>query len=217
MWYRFLMNSRLPSSERHRSRGRSSATIRGRAVSRWIRSMVRRLIRISSTRPTRTWLTTPTLTPAGYLWPVNTTPADRVNPNFGRVNATLWQANSFYHAMQVDLAKRVGHGVQFHVAYTWGKSIDTLSASEADDSYPNGLFNQPFFDQRTTRGLSDFNVPQTLVVSATWEIPAPAKDSKLPGWAFGGWQIVGLYKASSGQPFTPIMGGDPLGTQLDET
>jgi hypothetical protein len=159
----------------------------------------------------------PTLTPAGYLWPVNTTPADRVNPNFGRVNATLWQANSFYHAMQVDLAKRVGHGVQFHVAYTWGESIDTLSASEADDSYPNGLFNQPFFDQRTTRGLSDFNVPQTLVVSATWEIPAPAKDSKLPGWAFGGWQIVGLYKASSGQPFTPIMGGDPLGTQLDET
>jgi hypothetical protein len=159
----------------------------------------------------------PTLTSAGYLWPMNTTPADRVNPNFGRINATLWQANSFYDAMQVDVAKRVGHGVQFHVAYTWGKSIDTLSASEADDSYPNGLFNQVFFDQRTTRGLSDFDVPQTLVVSATWELPAPPKDSKLPGWAFSGWQLVGLYKASSGQPFTAIMGGDPLGTQLDET
>jgi hypothetical protein len=159
----------------------------------------------------------PTLTSAGYLWPMNTTPADRVNPNFGRINATLWQANSFYDAMQVDVAKRMGHGVQFHVAYTWGKSIDTLSASEADDSYPNGLFNQVFFDQRTTRGLSDFDVPQTLVVSATWELPAPPKDSKLPGWAFSGWQLVGLYKASSGQPFTAIMGGDPLGTQLDET
>ena len=36
--------------------------------------------------------------------------------------------------MQVDVAKRVSHGVQFHVAYTFGKSIDTLSASEADDS-----------------------------------------------------------------------------------
>ena len=179
----------------------------------------------------------PTLTSAGYLWPIpdtapsvtSTTCADgstptstgcpwpKMNPNFGRINATLWQANSFYDAMQVDLAKRVSHGIQFHVAYTWGKSIDTLSASEADDSYPNGLFNQVFFDQRTTRGLSDFNVAQTLVLSATWEIPEPPKGSRLPQWAFGGWQLVALYKASTGQPFTPILGGDPEGTELDET
>ncbi len=179
----------------------------------------------------------PTLTSAGYQWPcgpdsngnacaagflpsgtqASPAPNSKLNPNFGRIDATLWQANSFYHAMQVDLAKRVSHGIQFHTAYTFGKSIDTLSASEADDSFPNGLFNQLFFDQRTTRGLSDFNVAQTLVLSATWEIPAPAKGSRLPEWAFGGWQLVGLYKASTGQPFTPIMGGDPVGTLLDET
>jgi hypothetical protein len=179
----------------------------------------------------------PTLTPAGYLWPcgpdglgdacqtnflptgtqANPMASSKLNPNFGRINATLWQANSFYDALQVDVAKRVSRGIQFHVAYTWGKSIDTLSASEADDSYPNGLFNQLFFDQRTTRGLSDFNVAQTFVLSATWEIPGPRKDSKLPQWAFGGWQLVALYKASTGQPFTPILGGDPAGTQLDET
>jgi Carboxypeptidase regulatory-like domain/TonB dependent receptor/TonB-dependent Receptor Plug Domain len=179
----------------------------------------------------------PTLTPEGYLWPIPNTaplmtsttcangstptptgcPWPKLNPNFGRINATLWQANSFYDAMQVDVAKRASHGFTFHAAYTWGKSIDTLSATEADDAFPNGLFNQPFFDQRTTRGLSDFNVAQTLVLSATWEVPGPRKDSKLPEWAFGGWQLVALYKASTGQPFTPIMGGDPLGTQLDET
>jgi hypothetical protein len=159
----------------------------------------------------------PTFNPgAGYLWPIPNT-APRLNPHFGRINATLWQANSFYHAMQVDVAKRASHGVQFHGAYTFGKSIDTLSATEADDAFPNGIFNQLFFDQRTTRGLSDFNVAQTLVVSATWEIPGPPKGSKLPEWAFGGWQLVGLYKASTGQPFTPILGGDPAGTGLDET
>ncbi len=158
----------------------------------------------------------PTLTQEGYLWPIPGT-GSKLNPNFGRVNASLWQANSFYDAMQVDVAKRASHGFTFHVAYTWGKSIDTLSASEADDSYPNGLFNQIFFDQRTTRGLSDFNVAQTFVLSATWEIPGPQKGSKLPEWAFGGWQLVGLYKASTGQPFTPILGGDPAGTELDET
>jgi hypothetical protein len=179
----------------------------------------------------------PTATSQGYMWPCGPdglgdscatgflpsgtqaapVPSNKLNPNFGRINGTLWQANSFYDAMQVDVAKRTSHGVQFHVAYTWGKSIDTLSATEADDAFPNGLFNQVFFDQRTTRGLSDFNVAQTLVLSATWEIPGPPKGSKLPEWAFGGWQLVGLYKASTGQPFTPIMGGDPVGSQLDET
>jgi hypothetical protein len=158
----------------------------------------------------------PTLTPAGYLWPIPDT-APKFNPNFGRINATLWQANSFYDAMQVDVAKRASHGFTFHAAYTWGKSIDTLSATEADDAFPNGLFNQLFIDQRTTRGLSDFNVAQTLVLSATWEVPGPRKGSKLPEWAFGGWQLVALYKASTGQPFTPTLGGDPAGTRLDET
>src|SRR4029077_13088845 len=181
----------------------------------------------------------PTLTPAGYLWPdpntaplATVTPATcvdgsaptptgcpwpKVNPNFGRIDGTLWQANSFYHAMQVDVAKRVSHGIQFHVAYTFGKSIDTLSATEADDAFPNGLFNQLFFDQRTSRGLSDFNVAQTAVISFTWELPGPRTDSKILGWALGGWQLGGLYKVSTGQPFTPILGGDPLGTRLDET
>jgi hypothetical protein len=174
----------------------------------------------------------PTLGPAGYMWPCGPdglgnacqtgflpdgTPSSKVNPNFGRVNATLWQADSYYNALQVDVAKRVSRGIQFHGAYTWGKSIDTLSATEANDAFPNGLFNQIFFDTTTTRGLSDFNVAQTLVLSATWELPGPRKDSKLPEWAFGGWQLVALYKASTGQPFTPILGGDPAGTKLDET
>ena len=180
----------------------------------------------------------PTLTSAGYQWPVPNTappvvstmkcsdgstptstgcPWPTLNPNFGRINSTLWQAHSFYDAMQADIAKRVSHGFTFHGAYTFGKSIDTLSATEADDAFPNGLFNQLFFAPGTTRGLSDFNVAQTFVLSFTWEIPGPAKDSRLPQWALGGWQVGGLYKATTGQPFTLVLGGDPAGMRLDET
>src|SRR6202011_858688 len=111
----------------------------------------------------------PTLTSAGYIFPSPAT-SQTLNPKFGRINATLWQANSFYDAMQLDVTKRVAHGFEFHGAYTWGKSIDTLSATEADDAFPNGLFNQLFFDQRATRSLSDFNVAQTFVLSFTWEV-----------------------------------------------
>jgi Carboxypeptidase regulatory-like domain/TonB dependent receptor/TonB-dependent Receptor Plug Domain len=157
----------------------------------------------------------PTLTPSGYVFPPVST-SQTLNPNFGRINSTLWQASSFYHALQADIAKRFSRGVEFHVAYTWGKSIDTLSATEADDAFPNGLFNQLFFDQRTSRGLSDFNVAQTFVVSFTWELPTPASSFRVPKWAVSGWQLGGLFKASSGQPFTPILGGDPAGMKLDE-
>jgi hypothetical protein len=157
----------------------------------------------------------PTLTPAGYLFPPAAT-SSTLNPNFGRISGTLWQANSFYHALQAVVTKNLSHGVQFHGAYTWSKSIDTLSATVADDSFPNGLYNQLFFDQRTTRGLSDFNVGQNFVVNLTWEVPSPATHFRAAKWALSGWQMGGIFKASSGQPFTPILGGDPLGTKLDE-
>jgi len=158
----------------------------------------------------------PTLTPVGYVFPPAAT-SQPLNPNFGRINANLWLADSYYDALQVDFAKRASHGFDFHAAYTWGKSIDTLSATEADDAFPNGLFNQFFFNPRTSRGLSDFNVAQAVVASFNWEIPGPESNWKVVRWAASGWQLGGLYKASTGQPFTAILGGDPVGQKVDET
>jgi hypothetical protein len=172
------------------------------------------------------------LTPSGYLWPcgpdgsgiscasgfqLDGTKSPTVNPNYGRISAALWQANSFYDALQANVTKRMSHGFTFSGAYTWGKSIDTLSSTEANDAFPNGLFNQLYIDQSTTRGLSDFNVAQTFVLNLTWEIPTPGIDSVLAKIALGGWQIGALYKVSTGQPFTPRLGGDPLGLHLEET
>jgi hypothetical protein len=177
------------------------------------------------------------LSSVGYLWPCgpngsgnpcasgflptgtqsNPVPSQSVNPNFGRISAALWQANSFYDALQANVTKRMSHGFTFNGAYTWGKSIDTLSSTEANDAFPNGLFNQLYFDQSTTRGLSDFNVAQTFVLNLTWEIPSPGINSTIAKTALGGWQIGALYKVSTGQPFTPILGGDPVGMHLEET
>ncbi len=158
----------------------------------------------------------PTLTPAGYLFPPVAT-STTLNPNFGRISGNLWQGSSSYHALQAVVEKNLSRGLQFHGAYTWSKSIDTISATVADDAYPNGLMNPLFFDTHTSRGLSDFNVGQNFVVDLTWEAPAPRTSLRLAHWSLSGWQLGGIYKASSGQPFTPILGGDPLGTKLDET
>ncbi|MGH9356093.1 MAG: hypothetical protein ACRD10_08185, partial [Terriglobia bacterium] len=158
----------------------------------------------------------PTLTPAGYLYP-STATSQPLNPNYGRISANLWQANSFYDALQANLTKQMSRGITFHAAYTWGRSIDTLSATVTDNNYPNGIFNPLFFDQRTTRGLSDFNVNQNFVLNLTWQVPSARWRSRFTAWTFDGWQLGGVYKASTGQPFTPVLGGDPLGTKLDQT
>jgi hypothetical protein len=158
----------------------------------------------------------PTLTTAGYLYPPVAT-STTLNPNFGRITGNLWQSGSSYDALQAVVEKSLARGVQFHSAYTWGKSIDTLSATVADDAYPNGLMNPLFFNQRTSRGLSDFNVGQNFVANLTWETPARKTGAPFLSWVLSGWQVGGIYKASSGQPFTPILGGDPVGSQLDET
>ncbi len=158
----------------------------------------------------------PALTPAGYLFPPAAN-SQKLNLGFARITGMLWQANSFYDALQVVITKKVSHGVQLHGAYTFGKSIDTLSATVANDAFPNGLFNQLFFDQRTTRGLSDFDVRQNLAFNFTWAVPSVKTRSGAAQWAFGGWQLGSIYRASSGQPFTPLLGGDPLGMKLDQT
>ena len=158
----------------------------------------------------------PSSTPIGYVFPPLAT-SQVLNPNYGRVTSMLWQAGSLYDGVQADLVKRVSRGFEFHIAYTFGKSIDTLSATIANDAFPNGLLNPLFFDQRTTRGLSDFDVRHNFVAHFTWEIPSPAWRSRFSEWAASGWQLGGVFHASSGQPFTPTLGGDPAGTKLDES
>src|SRR5579863_9804088 len=156
------------------------------------------------------------LTPAGYVFPSPGT-GSTLNPNFGRISAVLCHACSSYHALHAVSAKTLSHGVHFLCPYTWGNSIDTLLATVANDTCSNGILNPPFFDQRRTRGLSDFDVGQNFVINLSWQTPAPKRASKLVGWALSGWQLGGIFKASSGQPFTPLLGGDPLGLKLDET
>lgn len=155
----------------------------------------------------------PQLTDRGYLYPPASTSV-RLNPNFGRISGTMWQGNSFYNALVASVTKKMSHGFQVRGSYTWAKSIDTSSVTIAGDSFANSLVNPLFFDTRTNRGLSDFNIGQNLVLNYTWELPSPTLNSSLASWASSGWQLGGIYKANTGVPFTPVIGGDPLGTKL---
>jgi TonB dependent receptor len=183
-------------------------------------------------------LVIPTKTPSGYLWPkvdafgnvftaqCNATdangpadpaqcaPANTINPAFGSVRGMFYQGRSYFNALELQLAKRMSHGFQVQGTYTWGKSIDTSSATLAGDAFGNSISSLNYFDPRLTRGLSDFNVGRTLVVNGTWEVPSAKSWTGPAKWVTDGWELGLILTVSDGVPFTPTWGtgGDPAGT-----
>ena len=153
----------------------------------------------------------PTVTPQGYLWPYPSGSGTRLNPNIGRISGTFFDSDTSYNGLQLQVTRRMSHGFQAQVSYTWSKGIDTSSGSTDGDQFLNGISSLFFFDRRLRRGLSDFNVGQNLIINYTWDIPSPKSLSGAAGWALSGWELGGIYQATGGQPFTVILGGDPLG------
>ncbi len=182
-------------------------------------------------------LVLPTKTSAGYLWPkvdvlgnvytpqCNQTdpngsdpsqcaPPNPINPAYSSVRGMFYQGRSYYNALELQLAKRLSHGFQVQGTYTWGKSIDTSSATLAGDAFGNSISSLNYFDTRLTRGLSDFNVGRTLVINGTWELPTAKSLSGPAAWIANGWELGLIFTASDGVPTTATWGtgGDPAGT-----
>ena len=150
-------------------------------------------------------------TPEGYLWPNPIASGMTLNPNFGRVPATFWNSDAVYHALELQIQKRISHGLEGQVSYTWGRSIDTASGSTDGDQFQNGISSLFFFDPRLRRGPSDFNQKHNVTLSYTWDIPSSQKLPAGLNWAASGWQFGGILQASTGTPFTVIISPDPLG------
>ena len=157
-------------------------------------------------------MTLPTLTSAGYVFPFSLTMTlPTLNPNFGDIRSLWWNGSSSYHALQLGVTKRMSKGIQFQGSYTWSKSIDNSSSGAGSDSYANSLSSLHWYDQRLNKSVSDFNTPRVLTLSTVWEVPTWQGSAKIGQKILGGWQLGGILTAQDGQPFTVIVGGDPLG------
>lgn len=150
--------------------------------------------------------------------PTRIVPGLLINPQTtsAQIQSSIFQAQSWYNALQVKIEKRMSHGLEVGGSLTWGKSFDTSSSSFAGDNYSNNISPIiPWWDQSIIKGLSDFNVTSNLVVNALWQIPVPASfnNNAFTGWATNGWGVGGLVELSSGTPLWTLDGvdGDPMG------
>jgi len=138
-----------------------------------------------------------------YSFRVPRTNERRPNGNFTTNTQVSNGSWSYYHGLQVELTKRLSNGLNFQLAYTWSKAIDTTSEATFVGA---GDTNQTGNGTRTSRGLSRFHTPHRLTLFGTYRIPFFAKRKDWLGQTLGGWQASMVVKAARGTPFTVING-----------
>ncbi len=128
------------------------------------------------------------------------------NPNFGDMRSTVWDGNSFYHAMRLSFNKRFSNRYQFQISYTWSKLIDDSSATGFTDRGSRGdtLFSTFIDDHRFDRGPSGLNITHAFTTNYTVDLPGDNL-SGVAGHILGGWQLGGILTAASGEQITLIM------------
>jgi Carboxypeptidase regulatory-like domain len=105
---------------------------------------------------------------------------------------------SAYNALQAHVEKRLSHGLQAGVSYTYSRSLDEQSAL--------GLFyngNNPL-NIRDGYGPSDFDRTHVFNVDFHYELPKFFSTSSWEGKVTGGWGIQGIVTIQSGQPYSVI-------------
>jgi len=137
--------------------------------------------------------------------------ANRLNLQYGSMNYRSDAGFNRYNALllgfkTINVAKT---GVSINANYQWSHALDNLSSTFTDGipaNYGTGYLDA--FNPKLGYGNADYDVRHRFVTSVSWEIPwMKNADNKLERYALGGWAMSGIFKASSGMPFS-IYDGD---------
>ena len=103
-----------------------------------------------------------------------------------------------YHALESHLEKRLSHGLQFGVSYTYSHATDEQSGL--------GLFyngNNPH-NLRSGYGSSDFDRTHVMNFTYGYTLPSFYGKGTLAGRLVDGWALHGMAILQSGQPYSVI-------------
>jgi hypothetical protein len=140
-----------------------------------------------------------------------TQPYQFFSGQFATVYAWRSIGNSSYNGAQFSLQHRMTNGLQMDFNYTLSKSIDVSSNAERTNfngyfSYISQVINA--WAPKQQRGLSDFDALHQINSNWVYELPygrGRKWGSALHGMAealLGGWQLAGLFRWTSGYPYT---------------
>jgi len=152
------------------------------------------------------------------------TPYTFYSPQYSSLYGWNTIGNSAYNAGQFSLRRRMSDGLQFDLNYTYSKSIDIGSNAERINHFQGSGFASQVLNSwfpNQLRGVSDFD--NTHQFNANWVYQLPFGKgkrfaggvSRLVDAAIGGWTVSGLWRWTSGYPFS-ISSGFGWATNFDE-
>ncbi len=115
--------------------------------------------------------------------------------------------NSSYNALQAKLQKRMSHGIDFLLTYTYGKAMgNSEGAGGFSDNYNVRASHGPMSWDRTHAVTLTNNLELPFGVNRRYAMGG----SHVADLIFGGWRIGGVSTFASGLPFTPTVANAPL-------
>ena len=103
---------------------------------------------------------------------------------------------SIYHSLQVRYTKRLSHGLETLLSYTWSKEIDDMTVFVP-------LLNQDQVN-RALGNASAPDVPHLFIGSFVYELPFGKGRGMMTNASYpvqlllGGWQVSGITRSSTG-------------------
>lgn len=128
----------------------------------------------------------------------NRRPFFAVRPALADVNWAVSDGTASYHALQFSAQKRLTHGFNGLLSYTWGHSVDTVGQSFGGGA--DGPLPQDPRNRLASQGNSPFDIRHRLTIAWNYALP------------WGGWQINGINTFQTGLPFTPTLSATTINT-----
>jgi hypothetical protein len=112
--------------------------------------------------------------------------------------------NSSFNSLHTSVAKRMSHGLNFLVSYTFSKNLDYTSGTGGIDSLDVNFLGNDQTDPAASRGLNDFDRKHRLVASFLYRPPNPPFDLTVARLLLEDWQFSGVLVLQSGLPITVV-------------
>ena len=133
--------------------------------------------------------------PFPYLQPTD--------PRFAAVTQLSTGANSHYNGLQLSAMKRLGHGLQGQLNYTFSRCMDTVSNGGFLQFSAGGILSPLPGDLARDYGPCDYDIRHNLNAQYVYQLPIRSRNH-LSAAVLNGWQISGTMFWHSGVPFSVL-------------
>jgi hypothetical protein len=122
---------------------------------------------------------------------------------FGAVTQFSTGANSHYNGLQLTAMKRLSHGLQGQVNYTWSHCLDTVSNGGFLQFSAGGILSPLPGELARDHGSCDYDIRHNLTGHYVYQLPMKVRSHSL-SYVMNGWQLSGTMFWHSGVPFSVL-------------